>query len=88
MVLKLVGGLSSADHSVGSKDSPGHLLDLNLLDGHHVNKVLSVLGASEGRGVSVLFPHVKLLDLSFHAVHHHGTLLRVVVVVLENVYSC
>ena len=88
MVLELVGGLSSADHSVGSKYSLGHLPDLNLLDSHHINKVLGVLGASEGRGVSVLLPHVKLLDLSFHAVHHHGNLLRVVVVVLENVYSC
>ena len=88
MVLELVGGLSPADHSVGSKDNPGHCLVLNLLDGHHVNKVLGVLGASEGRGTSVLLLHVELLDLSFHAVHHHGNLLRVGAVGLENVYSC
>ena len=40
--------------------------------------------AGEGRGLSFLLLHVELLDLSFHPVHFHGSLLRVGVVVLGN----
>jgi hypothetical protein len=84
LFLKLVGGLNLEVHSVDSKYGLGHLLNLGSLGCHHFNIVLGVLGASEGRGTSVLLTHVELLDLSFHAVHHHGNLLRLGAVVLDN----
>jgi hypothetical protein len=81
LFLELVGGLGLEGLSVGCL---GSLLNLCLLSDVHFSVILGVLGASEGSGTSFLLLHVKLLDLSFHPVHLHGNLLRLVAVVLDN----
>ena len=83
LFLELVGGLGLEGHSVGIKDGLGHVPNLGPFNDVHFNVVLGVFRASEGSGTSFLLLHVKLLDLSFHPVHLHGNLLRLVAVVLE-----
>jgi hypothetical protein len=83
-VFELAGGLDLEGLSVGSEDGLGHLLNLGLLGGFHVNIILGVLGAIAGSGINFLLLYVNLLGLGSHHGHHHGNLLGFGAVGLDN----